>query len=52
MEGKLHLKIDKTVTSVINPPRPASFAIKEKLKSELDHLEGLEMIRKVKEATD
>ena len=52
MEGKLHLEIDKTVTPVINPPRRVPFALKEKLKSELDRLEGLEMIRKVKEPTD
>ena len=52
MEGKLHLEIDKTVTPVINPPHRVPFALKEKLKSELDRLEGLEMIRKVKEPTD
>ena len=52
MEGKLHLEIDKTVTPVINPPRRVPFALKEKLKSELDRLEGLEMIREVKEPTD
>ena len=52
MEGKLHLEIDKTVTPVINPPRRVPFALKEKLKSELDRFEGLEMIREVKEPTD
>ena len=52
MEGKLHLEIDKTVTPVINPPRRVPFALKEKLESELDRLEKLEMIRKVKEPTD
>ena len=52
MEGKLHLEIDKTVTPVINPPRRVPFALKAKLKSELDRLEGLEMIREVKEPTD
>ena len=52
MEGKLHLEIDKTVTPGINPPRRVPFALKEKLKSELDRLEGLEIIRKVKEPTD
>lgn len=41
-----------TVTPVINPPRRVPFVLKEKLKSELDRLEGLEMIRKVKEPTD
>ncbi|XP_015760049.1 PREDICTED: uncharacterized protein K02A2.6-like [Acropora digitifera] len=52
MEGKLHLEIDKTVTPRINPPRQVPFALKEKLKSELDHLQGLEMIREVKEPID
>ena len=51
-EGKRHLEIDKTVTPVINPPRRVPFALKEKLKSELDRLEGLEIIREVKEPTD
>ena len=52
MERKLHLEIDKTVTPVINPPRRVPFALKEKLKSEIDRLEKLEMIRKVKKPTD
>ena len=52
MEGKLHLEIDKTVAPVINPPRRVLFALKEKLKSELDRLEELEMIQKVKKPTD
>ena len=52
MEGTLHLEIDKTATPVINPTRRVPFALKEKLKSELDRLEGLEMIRRVKEPTD
>ena len=52
MEGKLHLEIDETVTPVINPPRRVPFALKDKLKSELDRLEGLQMIRKVKEPTE
>ena len=51
IEGKIHLEIDKTVTPVINPPQRVPFALKEKLKSELDRLEGLEMIPKVKETT-
>lgn len=52
MEGKLHLEIDKTVTLVINPPRRVPFALKDKLKSELDRLEALQMIRKIEEPTD
>ena len=52
MEGKLHLEIDKAVTPVINPPRRVPFALKDKLKSELDRLEELQMIRKVEEPTD
>ena len=51
MEGKFHLEIDKTVTLVINRPRRVPFSLKEKLKSEPDRLEGLEMIREVKEPT-
>ncbi|PFX12858.1 Retrovirus-related Pol polyprotein, partial [Stylophora pistillata] len=52
MEGKLHLEIDATVTPVINPPRRVLFALKDNLKSELDWLERLQMIRKVKEPTE
>ncbi|XP_022794630.1 uncharacterized protein K02A2.6-like [Stylophora pistillata] len=52
MEGKLHLKIDAKVTPVINPPRQVPFALKDKLKSELDWLERPQMIRKVKEPTE
>lgn len=52
MEGRLHLEIDKTVTPVINPPRRVPFALKEKLKSELDRLWELVRIRKVKEPTN
>ena len=52
MEGKLHLEIDEIVTPVINPPRRVPFALKDKLKSELDRLEGIQIIRKVKEPTE
>ena len=52
MEGKLHLEIDGTVTPVINPPCRVPFALKDKLKSELNRLEGRQMIRKVKEPTE
>lgn len=50
LEGKLHLEIDKTVTPVINPPRRVLFLLKDKLKSELDRLEGLQMIHKKERA--
>lgn len=50
LEGKLHLEIDKTVTPVINPPRRVLFLLKDKLKSELDPLEGLQMIHKKERA--
>ena len=52
VEGKLHLEIDGTVTPVINPPRRVPFALKDKLKSERDRLDGVQMIRKVKEPTE
>ena len=51
MKGKLHLEVDESVTPVIMPPRRVPFALKEKLKDELNRLEDLNMIRKVEEPT-
>ena len=51
MKGKLHLEVDESVTPVIMPLQREPFALKEKLKDELNRLEDLNMIRKVEEPT-
>lgn len=51
-KGNCTLKLMEQVTPVINPPHRVPFALKDKLKSELDRLDGRQMIRKVKEPTD
>ena len=47
LEGDLHLKIDPNVPPVQLPTRKVPIAIKEKLKGELDRLEGLNIITPV-----
>ena len=51
-KGNCTLKLMEQVTPVINPPHRVPFALKDKLKSELDRLDGRQMIRKVKEPTE
>ena len=48
MPGKLHLDIDETVKPVVMPPRRVPLALKSNLKDELDRLEALGVITKVK----
>ena len=47
LEGDLHLEIDLKVPPVQLPARKVPIAIKEKLKEELDRLEGLNIITPV-----
>ena len=47
LEGDLHLEIDPNVPPVQLPTRKVPIAIKEKLKEELDRLEGLNIITPV-----
>jgi len=47
LEGDLHLEIDPNVPPVQLPTRKVPITIKEKLKEELDRLEGLNIITPV-----
>ena len=47
LEGDLHLEIDPNVPPVQLPTRKVPIAIKEKLKEETDHLDGLNIITPV-----
>ena len=47
LEGDLHLEIDPNVPPVQLPARKGPIAIKEKLKEEIDRLEGLNIITPV-----
>ena len=39
------MTVDPTVPSVINPPRKIPFALREKLKSELDRMSKMRIIK-------
>ena len=47
-----HIKIDRSVSPVIHPPRRIPTALRGKLKATLDEMEKLGVIRKVDEPTD
>ena len=47
-----HIKIDTSVSPVIHPPRRIPTALRGKLKTTLDEMEKLGVIRKVEEPTD
>lgn len=51
MEGNLYLMIDShNGKKSLDQPSRVLFALKDKMKSEQDRLEGLQMLRKVKRA--
>ncbi|CAC5425393.1 unnamed protein product [Mytilus coruscus] len=52
LEKPYHIKIDSSVSPVINPPRKIPAALREKLKGTLKEMEDKEVIRKVDEPTD
>ncbi len=47
-----HIKIDRSVTPVVSPPRNQPAAIRERLKETLDEMEATGVIRKVDEPTE
>ena len=51
LDGDYHIKIDPAVSPVVHPPRRVPFALKNKLKSELERMEKIDAITKVTEPT-
>ena len=51
-EGQQTLKVDPTVTPEISPSWRVAFAVKSKLKSELERLSGLDVLVPVDELTE
>ncbi|KAK3745994.1 hypothetical protein QZH41_005777 [Actinostola sp. cb2023] len=52
LEGHYHIKIDSSVLPVVHPARKVPFAIKDRLKAELDRMENIGAITKVTEPTE
>ena len=51
MEGKLHLEVDDSVSSVVMPPSREPVALKGTFKEELDRLVDVGVLTKVEEST-
>lgn len=52
LPGIHHIEIDKSVKPVVHPPRRVPFALKRKVKHELEKMEREEVIEKIEEPTD
>ncbi len=52
LEGDYTIKIDESVAPVVHPPRRAPFAMKDRLKTELDRMESIGAITNVTEPTE
>ena len=51
LDGEYHIEVDHSVRPVVHPPRRVPFALKNKLRAELERMEKLNVITKVTEAT-
>ncbi|XP_073965804.1 uncharacterized protein [Choristoneura fumiferana] len=51
LPGKCHIAVDPNVSPKIDAPRKIPFALHDRLKQELDHMEELDVITKVTEPT-
>ena len=52
LPGEYHINVDETVKPVVHPPRRVPFALRHKLKAELERLVSLNVIEKVDHPTD
>ena len=52
LPDEYHINIDETVKPVVHPPRRVPFALRHKLKAELERLVSLNVIEKVDHPTD
>lgn len=52
LPGECKIHIDSAIEPVVHPPRRVPVAIRERLKTELDRMESLNIIAKVSEPTD
>ena len=52
LEGEYSIKIDRSVTPTVHPPRKVPLAIKDKLKAELDKMERMGVIMKQDQPTE
>ena len=51
LEKPYHIEVDPTVTPVVNPPRTIPAALRDRVKTELEDMEKLGVIRRVEEPT-
>ena len=52
LEGEVSIQLKENATPKIHPPRRVPYALKDRVKEELDKMEKLEVIEKVTEPTD
>ena len=52
LKSTYHMEIKDDVSPVVVPPRKIPFALKDRLKKELDHMETMGIIEKVEKSTD
>ena len=52
LDGDYHIQIDGSVAPVVHPPRKVPFALKERLKAEVDRMETIGAIKNVTEPTE
>ena len=52
LKGEHHIEIDKSIPTVIHPPRKIPISMLHKLEAELDRMQKLDVLEKIEEPTD